>query len=246
MPGYSGMAGPVGGGGGGRSASSSAPGGGGGNNEQPQEDGNGPVESPIPAHIEADVREEARRLCDELVQSGVVRPVDAKLLTRIRVCAFVRSFEPDQPPQPPPRLDHQNPYMGSGPFSAWWRPPPGRGRGRWRGGGMAASGGGGGGMPAPPPPTTDKATSGPLTRAQCKAVDNIMGDTRQSRIFEIFGGERGAGPGPGTANPPGLSSALGGGGRVRRKRGSGAFAKGMRPHRDMPNGGFGPGMGILR
>jgi hypothetical protein len=202
---------------GGRSASSSAPGG----NEQ---DSNAPVESPIPTQIETEVREEAQRLCDEFIQSGV-EPEEAKLLTRLKVCAFVKSFEPDKPPR---RLDHQNPYTGSGPFSAWSR-PPGIGRGM-------AAGGGGGGMA----PTRNGAISRPLTRAECKAVDNIMGDTWQSDISELFGGR---GPGPGTANP-GLS-AFGGGRRVRGKMGSRAFAKGMRPQ-DMPNWGFGRGMGHLR
>jgi hypothetical protein len=197
----------------GRMPSSSAPGG----NEQ---DGNVPVESPIPAQIEAEVREEAQKLCEEFVQDGVWLE-QARMMIRCKVYTFVRSFEPDKPPR---RLDHWKPYMESGPFQAWGRPP---------------------GLRMGTARTRNRAISGPLTRPECKAVDNIMGDTLETDHFGRFGGGFGAltSPAWGMADP-----GLFGSGTGRRWRGMGGgrpFGRRMMLH-DMPDWGSVSALSQLR
>jgi hypothetical protein len=136
-------------------------------------DTNTPVESPVPPQIEAEVSEEAQQLYEEFVQQGL-EPEAARKIIRSKVNDFVKSFEPDKPPR---RLDHKNPYMVSGLSQLDY--PMGMDvemrMGRRRGMGLVGN----------PKPFRRK------TRAECKAVDNIMGDTYESDAFEErerFGG----------------------------------------------------------
>jgi hypothetical protein len=124
------------------------------------------IESPVPPQIEAEVREEAQQLHEEFVQQGL-EPEVARKIIRSKVVDFVKSFEPDKPPR---RLDHKNPYMVSG-LSQLGHPmgmDMEMGMGRRRGMGLVGN----------PKPFRGK------TRAECKAVDNIMGDMYESDAFK--------------------------------------------------------------
>jgi hypothetical protein len=182
------------------------------------------VESPIPVQVEAEVREEAQQLYEEFVQQSL-EPEAARRTIRSKVTDFVKSFEPDKPPR---RLDHKNPYMISG-LSQLAHPmgmdmEMGMGwRRRMRIVGNAR-----------PFRRT--------TRAECKAIDNIMGDTYESDAFE--GRER-FGGGMGGMMSPGLGTM--GFGAPRTWDG----VRAMRPLRrrrgySIPNWGWRSGLSELR
>ena len=150
----------------------------GGNNDNTDES----TESPISADVEAELREEAKEVYRELVREGLP-PMQAWMFIKCSVYRFVWDFKSDRPlAGKGQRLDRDvsariGMHLPDGGFRRMQaqniragRPP----------GGLYAWS-----MGAWGPRRSSDRRGRPITRGECKAVDNIMGDSRMSELHDM-------------------------------------------------------------